>query len=510
MEAMNKEILALETNNTWEVTALPPGKRAISCKCVYKLKLKDDGTIDRYKARLDVKGYNQVEGVHYVDNFSPVVKAATVRLFLAFAAPRNWNLHLLDINNAFLHGHLDEEIYMHPPECYHVESISFCQSSHDHCLFTRGSGTNFLALLVYVDDVLFTGSSLTLIIEVKAHLDKLFIIKDLGVAKYFLGLQIARSPEGLSLTQTKYITVILVDTGLQMAKSPTSPLPQGVKFSTDVHSPLLDPEPYRRLVGRLLYLGLTRSDIAHAVQQLSQFLHHPCDTHWYAALHIVHYLKGTSHMGLFFPSSNSLALQAYCDADWTSCSNTRRSLTGFCIFLGGALVSWKTKKQAIVSRSSTEVEYRAMAATVCELHWLSYLVRDFQLCVPVPVPLFCDNKAALHIAANSVFHERTKHIDIDCNVVRNQYKSGLFLPSYVRSCDQLADLFTKNLSEPSFLRMLSKLDLFSLAPGPTCGEAVGLLTEEATPEDVLQQQIDHDEQIDDVLANDTWRQFDVG
>ncbi|KAL0379287.1 UNVERIFIED_CONTAM: Retrovirus-related Pol polyprotein from transposon RE1 [Sesamum radiatum] len=389
-EAMRQELLALEQNHTWEVTNLPPGKRAIGCRWVYKLKLRDDGSVDRCKARLVAKGYNQVEGVDYVDCFSPVAKAVTVRLFLAIASAHSWHLHQLDVNNAFLHGYLDEEIFMHPPEGYDVPQghvcklnrslyglkqasrqwnqeftskllvFGFVQSSNDHCLFTMGSQDTFVALLIYVDDVLITSPSVSLITDGKNYLDGLFTIKDLGVARYFLGLQIARSPAGTSVTQTKYITDIVRDTGLINAKSVTTPFPQHIKLSANGGAALSDPEPYRRLVGRLLYLGFTRPYISYGVQQLSQFLQHPCESHLHAALHLVRYLKGTPTSGLFFPCSSSFQLQAFCDADWASCVDSRKSISGICVFFGPSLISWKSKKQATVSRSSAEAEYRSM------------------------------------------------------------------------------------------------------------------------------------------------------
>ncbi|KAL0457761.1 UNVERIFIED_CONTAM: Retrovirus-related Pol polyprotein from transposon RE1 [Sesamum latifolium] len=357
---------------------------------------------------------------------------------------QNWKIHQLDVNNAFLHGHLDEEIFMAPPEGYQVAEGStsrqwnqeftlqllrygFQQSCHDHCLFTKGSQSDFVTLLVYVDDVLVVSPSLNLIIAIKQHLDELFTIKDLGVARYFLGLQIARSAAGLSLTQSKYIHDILTDTGLLDAKSVTTPLPQGVKLCTESGSFLPDPELYRRLIGRLLYLGFTHPDISYGVQQLGFLFGH------------------------------------------------RRSISGFCICLGSALVSWKSKKQATISRSSAEAEYRSLAATVCELQWVSYILPSLGVSLPLPIPLFCDNKAALHIMANPVFHERTKHLDIDCHLVRNQYRAGFVLPSFVQSKEQLADLFTKNLSGPLFATLLSKMDLFSLFPSPSCVGVMELL-----------------------------------
>ncbi|KAL0421061.1 UNVERIFIED_CONTAM: Retrovirus-related Pol polyprotein from transposon RE1 [Sesamum latifolium] len=189
---------------------------------------------------------------------------------------------------------------------------------------------------MFADDIRIAGSSEQLITEVKNYLDKLFTVKDLGVAKYFLGLEIARCAAGLAITQTKCIKDIVSDTGLNNAKVVTTPLPAGITFTAEARQPLSSPEAYRSLVGRLLYLSLTRPDISHASQQLSQFMQHPCKQHWDAAIHVVKYLKGTSHKGS-------------------------------CILLGTTLISWKTKKQTAVSRSTTEAEYRSMGSTVSKL-----------------------------------------------------------------------------------------------------------------------------------------------
>ncbi|KAL2239212.1 UNVERIFIED_CONTAM: Retrovirus-related Pol polyprotein from transposon RE2 [Sesamum indicum] len=498
-DAMRSELDALEKNHTWELTTLPEGKRTIGCKWVYKTKLRADGTVDRYKARLVAKGFTQVEGVDYGDVFSPVAKTVTVRLFLAMAAAREWPIQQLDINNAFLHGYLDEDIYMTPPEGYEVAphlvckltrslyglkqasrqwnveftsrltSYGFRQSVHDHCLFIKDTPSGPMVLLVYVDDILLTGPSISTIQDVKTYLHNLFTIKDIGDARYFLGLEIARCSDGLYISQTKYVMDIIRDTGLCQSRPASTPFPQGLRLQSTSDDPLPKPDSYRRLVGRLLYLGFTRPDISHSVQQLSQFLTHPCESHWQAALHVVRYLKSCPSKGLLFPSQSSLTLTAYCDADWATCPDSRRSLTGFCIFLGPALISWKTKKQCTVSRSTAEAEYRSLAATVCELRWISYILTDLGMSTSLPIDLFCDNKAALHILANPVFHERTKHIEMDCHLVRDAYKEGFIAPSFVRSSLQLADLFTKVLPISAFTSLLSKLGLFAIEPGPTCG-----------------------------------------
>ncbi|KAL2253080.1 UNVERIFIED_CONTAM: Retrovirus-related Pol polyprotein from transposon RE1 [Sesamum indicum] len=303
--------------------------------------------------------------------------------------------------------------------------------------------------------------------EIKLYLDRLFTIKDLGEARFFLGLEIARSNQGITITQAKYIKDIVDDAKLASAKATTTPFPAGFKLTAYEDELLTNPEQYRRLLGRLLYLGFSRPDICYAMQQLSQFMQWPCKGHWDAALNIVRYLKGTMHIGLFFAADSNFDLVSFCDADWAACKDSRRSLTGYCIFLGDSLISWKTKKQTIVARSSAEAEYRSMGSTTCELIWIHNLLKEFQLESPTPIPFFCDNQAALYIVANPVFHERTKHLEIDCHLVRDKYKQGFLLPKHIPSKNQPADLFTKALPGPKFLSLIIKLGLINVLTSPT-------------------------------------------
>ena len=218
---------------------------------------------------------------------------------------------------------------------------------------------------------------------------------------------------------------------------------KGHKFPAD--SPLLsEPNQYRRLIGRLLYVTMTRTDVIFVLQQLSQHVAATREAHWDAALCLLRYLKLAPATGLFISSSIDLRLTTYCNADWASCSETCRYLTGYCILLGHTLISWKTKKQATVSRFLAEAKYRKLASTVSELLWISYILRDFGIFVPLPISVWCDNQVTLHIVANPVFHERTKHLEIDYHLVRDQFKLGLHIPSW----HQVADLFTKALAAP--------------------------------------------------------------
>jgi hypothetical protein len=492
-DAMNAEIAAIEDNHTWVITDLPSNKVPIGCKWVYKVKLQVDGSIERYKARLVAKGYTQCEGLDYYETFFPVAKLTTVRCLLALAAAQGWFLHQLDVNNAFLHGELNEEVYMKlPPEytlkgenkvCKLTKSLyglkqasrqwfakflstlishGFIQSKSDYSLFTRSQGTSFIALLVYVDDIVLASNNVDAITQLIQFLNNQFKLKDLGDLKFFLGLEIARTSKGISLCQRKYTLEILEDSGMLAAKPSKFPMETNLKLSRHSGDSIADPASYRRLVGRLLYLNITRPDISYSVQILSQFMDTPRQPHMDAATRVLRYLKSSPGQGLFYPSTSVSHLKAFCDSDWAGCPDTRRSITGFCVFLGDSLISWKSKKQHTVSRSSAEAEYRSMAATTCEITWLLHLLHDLQSPHPQSALLFCDSQAAIHIAANPVFHERTKHIELDCHLVRDKIQENVIRTLHVKSLHQLADLFTKALGSNLFHHLLSKMNIINI------------------------------------------------
>ncbi|RVW66875.1 Retrovirus-related Pol polyprotein from transposon RE1 [Vitis vinifera] len=378
--AMDCELEALEENKTWSIVSLPVGKHPVGCKWVYKVKHKAD-----------------------------VAKLVTVKLLLAIAAVKGWHLSQLDVNNAFLHGDLNEEVYMKLPPGYNRKgeslpsnaSISFRSFS-----FHQNVDGLFIALLVYVDDVIIASNNQGAIADLKSELNKLFKLKDLGDVKYFLGLEIAKSSTGICVSQRKYVLDLLSDFGYLGCKAASTPMEANVKLSMDEGVDLPD------------------------VDLVSSFLVLNCPI----------------YMLLKNPSLGSL-------------SDSRRSVTGFCVFLGNSLVSWKSKKQHIVSRSSAEAEYRAMANTSCEITWLLALLKDFGIDHSAPALLFCDNQSALHMAENPVFHERTKHIEIDCHLVRDKVQSGVLKPMFVSTEHQLADVLTKALHPSSFKLLIGKMGL---------------------------------------------------
>ena len=298
-----------------------------------------------------------------------------------------------------------------------VVDLGFIQSKAEYSLFTRGHGGTFMTLLIYVDDIIIPGPNVNQISEVKTGLHSKFKLKDLGPLKYFLGLEIVRSPTGIIVCQRQYTLQLLEDFGFLTLKPNSNPMNPRESLQAGNSDLLDDPTSYPRLVGRLLYLTITRPDITFAVHTLSQFLSVPRSSHLKATHHLLRYLKGEPGMGLFFSAASSLQVRAFSDDDWATCPDSRRSITGYCVFLGDSLISWKSKKQHIVSHSSAEAEYRALAATASEISWLQQLLRDFNIFSTSPALLFCDNQVAVHIAHNPMFHESTKHIHNDCHFV---------------------------------------------------------------------------------------------
>jgi hypothetical protein len=335
----------------------------------------------------------------------------------------------------------------------------YTQSTADFSLFTLSTAKDFTALLVYVDDIILAGTSLDEFDRIKRILDAQFKIKDLGGLKYFLGLEVAQSSEGIHVSQRKYCLDLLKDSGLLGSKPVTTPLDPAIKLCHDEGKPFEDISQYRRLIGKLLYLTNTRPDIAYATQQLIQFLHKPIVTHYNAAFRVIRYLKTSPGRGLLLSRHSDIQLLGFSDADWAGCIDTRRSTSWFCFFLGTSLISWKAKKQATISRSSSEVEYRAFSSGTCELIWLLFLLGDLHVECCKPPVLYCDRQSAIHISSNLVYHERTKHLEIDCHLVREKLQQGLLRLLPVSTEDQLADCLTKALPAPKFNGFIHKLGL---------------------------------------------------
>ncbi|XP_022020214.1 uncharacterized mitochondrial protein AtMg00810-like [Helianthus annuus] len=343
--------------------------------------------------------------------------------------------------------------------------FEFVQSKCDTSLFIKNVNNVFVVLLVYVDDIVVTGNSLSEIEKVKQRLKTKFLIKDLGVLQYFLGIEVLSCADGICLSQRKYCTDLLTEYGMLGCKPVSVPIEQSHVVNNMLNSnsgPLQNVTGYQQLIRKLIYLSHTRPDIAYAVHVLSQYMHSPTSGHLKLAFNLLRYLKSAPGQGLLFTKSDSFEIKAFVDSDWAKCLTSRKSVTGYCVFLGNCLVSWKSKKQSTVSRSSAEAGYRSMCAAGCEIVWIKNLLSELQVDVTVPISLFCDNKAAISIAANPVFHDRTKHFEIDLFFLRDLISKGVLKCVGVKSENQVADLFTKGVLVKIHNMLCKELKLFDV------------------------------------------------
>ncbi|MCH95277.1 retrovirus-related Pol polyprotein from transposon TNT 1-94, partial [Trifolium medium] len=363
---------------------------------------------------------------------------------LTIAITHQWSIQQLDVNNAFLNGTLDEEVYMTQPQGFDngdpsqvckltkalyglkqaprqwferlqttLLQLGFKPSKCDPSLFTFSNQGNTLYLLVYVDDIIITVNHL--------------------------------SNGSLLLTQSKYIRDLLTRTNMLESAPVATPMQSTCKLSKTGSSALSDPFMYRSVVGALQYATITRPEISYSVNKVCQFMSHPLETHWVAVKRILRYLKGTIHHGLHLSpalSSKVPVLKAFCDADWASDPDDRRNTSGAAIYFGPNLISWWSKKQPVVARSSTEAEYRSLAHATAELLWVQTLLTELQVSFAAPI-ILCDNLSAVSLAHNPVMHSRTKHMEIDLFFVREKVISKQLSVLHVPGTDQWADILTK-------------------------------------------------------------------
>lgn len=342
-----------------------------------------------------------------------------------------------------------------------LKDFSFIQSKSSYSLFTKIEDTVITTVLVYVDDLLIAGNDMKSIEAVKLFLSSQFHMKDLGDIRYFLGIEVDRTTDGIFLSQKKSLHDLLAEYNMTHRKPLKLPMDSHLKLTESVGDPLPEPVAYQKLVGKLIYLTLTRPDIAFPIHVLSKFMHKPTTVHFRAAKRRLRYLSGSPSQGILLASHSKAQLTAFCDSDWAGCPNTRRSTSGFCVLLVMSPISWKSKNQSVVARSTAEAEYRSMAQAVCEVMWLKQLLKDLGIKHLPTSPIHCDNQAALAISANPVHHEKTKHVDIDCHFIRDKATEGRIKPTYIPSSHQLADVLTKQLSVSQHQSLLSKLGVCS-------------------------------------------------
>ena len=488
--AMQEELEQFERNKVWELVKRPTHAHVIGTKWVFRNKMDAEGVVCRNKARLVAKGYSQTEGIDFDESYAPVARLEAIRLFLAFASQKNFKVFQMDVKSAFLNGALSEEVYVEQPPGFVDKSKGdrvyklkkalyglkqaprawydtlstflvnngFKKGVVDRTLFTIEHEGNLLLAQVYVDDIIFGSEDAELCERFAMLMQSEFEMSMMGELTYFLGLQVKQLKEGIFICQSKYSIDMMKKFNLEgYGKEVKTPLPSG-KMSYAVGDKRISESKYRKLIGSLLYLTASRPDIQYAVGLCARFQVSPMKSHYQTALHILKYVKSTIHVGLWYPRGGDLTLRGFCDADYAGCTVTRKSTSGTLTFFGDCLVSWFSKKQPSVAQSSTEAEYISAGCLCAQLLWMQQQLRDYGL-IQKETNMFVDNKSAIALTENSMFHSRTKHIDIRHHFIRDHVEKKDIVVIYTPTDYQIADALTKYLPKERFIMLRAELGL---------------------------------------------------
>ena len=488
LNAMQKEIQSLNSNDVWDLVELPGDRKAVGSKWVFKLKVDADGLVERHKARLVAQGFSQKFGLDYDETFCPVVRHESIRTVIALAVQHGLKLHQLDITTAFLNGKLDEEVYMKQPEgfvtegqehlvcrlkrsiyglkqsprCWNaaldsqLKKLGFVQTSSDPCIYIAKEG-EMCIIAVYVDDIILAAKSDERLAEVKKYLTDCFEVRDMGELHHFLGMKIVQFCEtgDVWIGQPAYAGSILQKFSMDAAKGADTPVDANVKLMKAVDSDeSVDQELYQSAVGSLLYLSVaTRPDIAYAVSNVAKFSANPTRQHWNAVKRIMRYIKATLNYGLLYQKDWPENLVGYSDADWGGDLDDRKSTSGYLFMMSGAATSWRSKKQSSIALSTAEAEYMALASAAQEAIWMRQLTTELRSKPVGATEIYEDNQSTICMAKSPQFHGRSKHIGIKYHFIREQVENGTVFLRYCRSESMIADMLTKGLHRDQFIRL---------------------------------------------------------
>ena len=488
---MQEELNEFERNQVWTLVPRPKNRSIVGTKWVFRNKTDSEGIITRNKARLVAKGYSQQEGIDYDETFAPVARLEAIRIFLAYASHMKFKVFQMDVKSAFLNGKLEEEVFVEQPpgfeDCKHSDyvykldkalyglkqaprawyetlaqfllSSGFSRGTIDKTLFYLQQGKDLLLVQIYVDDIIFGSTNSKLCNRFAKLMQSRYQMSMMGELSYFLGLQVKQTEDGIFVSQAKYTRNLLKKFGLLNCSSATTPMATATKLDKDTGASV-DITNYRGMIGSLLYLTASRPDIMYATCLCARFQADPREPHLTAVKRIFKYLKGTITLGLWYPRDSDFHLIGYSDADFAGCKIDRKSTSGSCQFLGDRLVSWYSKKQKSISTSTAEAEYIAAGSCCAQILWMKNQLLDYGLNFS-HIPIFCDNQSAIAMTGNPVQHSMTKHISIRYHFIREHVEEGTIELKFVPTDQQLADIFTKPLSEATFTRLVNELGMIS-------------------------------------------------
>jgi len=475
-----------EKNSIFEMGVLEPvtsyHKKPIPTMVVYDVKVKANGGFDRYKARIVVKGYAQRAGIDFDDTWAPVSKLESVRSFLATAATRNWIVHQVDVKTAFLNAELTEEIYIRLPEevdggtqvyrlrkaLYGLKQASrawyeklkdmmtgfgWTTSDADPAFFWRETtAAGYEGVCCHVDDMMIGSTMLANVIELKQQLGSMVEIKDLGVASYYLAMEVQQRNGSLLLTQKKYISEILDRFKVPQFEKKYTPM--DIRQLSAADGDLLDDQDtakYREMTGCLMYVCRgTRPDIAYSVGVLARYMKQPRTLHLKSAMDILKYLAATKLMGIEYGGQRDTFV-GYSDSDLGGCRDDSRSTTGFAFMLNGGAVSWRSRLQPTIADSSCEAEFMAAAEAIKEALWFKKLLPNLGVIdEDEAVKIMCDNESAEAVLRSPRINEVSKHISRKWNFAKESVALNEVKIEHVSTAKQIADIFTKPLERQKF------------------------------------------------------------
>jgi transposase InsO family protein len=486
--AMESEMASLRAAGTYTLTECPAGQVPIGCKWVYATKRDAAGNVVKHKARLVAKGYSQRYGIDYEETYAPVCRIGSIRVLIALAAHFNWEIHHMDVTSAYLNGDLQETVYMQQPTGFEatgaqaslvcklakslyglkqagrtwnqkiddvLRSSGFTPLDADHCVYRSEKGFSHIIVSLYVDDLLLFSNDLRALTAFKAAVSTRFDMKDLGEAKFVLGMEIIRdrAQRSIALSQASYTREMLRTHTMVACNAADTPVQTGVRLAPPAEGFKANPtaiRTYQAAVGALMFAAIcTRPDIAFAVGQLSQYASNPDKSHFSALTQCFRYLRGTIEYRLSYKGTGRVqdapTVVGYSDADWAGDLGQRRSTTGYTFLLCGAAVSWQSKRQRTIAQSTVEAEYMAAASATKEAIWLRSLMDGIGCAPSGPTVLRVDNEGAIKLAENPRHHDLTKHIAVRYHLIRQHIADGTITLTHVSTGLQAADCFTKGL-----------------------------------------------------------------
>nr|GEZ02200.1 retrovirus-related Pol polyprotein from transposon TNT 1-94 [Tanacetum cinerariifolium] len=495
IESMQEELLQFKMLDVWVLVPAPDNITPLTLKWLFKNKHDEEKAVIQNNSRLIVRGYRQEEGIYFKESFAPVARMEAIRIFLAYAAYKSFTVFQMDVKTVFLHGSLKEDVYVYQPEGFidadhpsHVFKLKkalyglkqaprawydelsmfllqnhFFKGTTNPTLFIRRFVDDILVVQVYVDDIIF-GSRHPRYTQLFSDLMKSrFEMSMMRAMTFFLGLQVNQSPCGIFLNQSNYVLEILKKYRMESCDPIGTTMEIKDKLDLDQNRTPVDATKYRSMIGALMYLTFSRSDIVHATCLCARYQTEPTEKHLKEVKRIFRYLRGTVNTGLWYTKDSGIELTGFSYADYAGCKDTFKSTSGGAHFLGEKLASWSSKKQDCTALSTAKAEYVSLFACCAQVLWMRTQLTDYGFNFN-KILIYCDSKSATAISCNPVQHSRTKHIVVRYHFIKEYVEKGMIELYFIKTDYQLADLYTKALPVSRFKYFVRRLGICSLSP----------------------------------------------